>query len=60
VAKVALENGDNALALSYFERASSLSPVYLPDVERDANKARERLAIQGGAQEKSRRPKAES
>lgn len=48
VAKVALDNGDNALALRYFEKASSLSPVYLPEVERDENKARERLAIPGG------------
>lgn len=48
VAKVALDNGDNALALRYFEKASSLSPVYLPDVERDANKARERIATSGG------------
>jgi Flp pilus assembly protein TadD len=43
VAKTALDNGDNAVALHYFEKASSLSPVYLPDAERNANKARERL-----------------
>jgi tetratricopeptide (TPR) repeat protein len=47
VAKTALENGDNAVALHYFEKASSLSPVYLPEVERDANRARERLDATG-------------
>jgi tetratricopeptide (TPR) repeat protein len=47
VAKTALDNGDNAVALRYFEKASSLSPVYLPDVERNANKARERLNATG-------------
>ncbi len=43
VAKTALDNGDNAVALRYFDKASSLSPVYLPEAERNANKARERL-----------------
>jgi Flp pilus assembly protein TadD len=47
VAKTALENGDNAVALRYFEKASSLSPVYLPEAERSANKARERLDVTG-------------
>jgi Flp pilus assembly protein TadD len=43
VAKTALDNGDNAVALRYFEKASVLSPVYFPDAERNAAKARERL-----------------
>jgi Flp pilus assembly protein TadD len=43
VAHTALDNGDNAVALRYFEKAATLSPVYLPDAERSANKARERL-----------------
>jgi tetratricopeptide (TPR) repeat protein len=47
VANAALENGDNAAALRYFERASTLSPVYLPDAERNANRARERLDSTG-------------
>lgn len=47
VAKTALDNGDNAVALSYFQKASSLSPVYLPEAERNANRARERLDANG-------------
>jgi Flp pilus assembly protein TadD len=43
VAKTALDNGDNAAALRYFEKASVLSPVYFPEAERNAAKARERL-----------------
>jgi tetratricopeptide (TPR) repeat protein len=43
VAKSALDNGDNAIALRYFEKASVLSPVYLPQTQRDAAIARERL-----------------
>ncbi len=43
VARTALDNGDNAVALRYFEKASTLSPVYLPEAERNANRARERL-----------------
>ncbi len=44
VATVALENGDNAVALRYFEQAELLSPVYFPDAERNAAVARERLS----------------
>ena len=43
VARTAMDNRDNAVAVRYFEKASILSPVYLPDVERSANKARARL-----------------
>jgi sterol desaturase/sphingolipid hydroxylase (fatty acid hydroxylase superfamily) len=43
VAKSALENGDNAIALRYFEKASVLSPVYLPQTQRNAAIERERL-----------------
>jgi tetratricopeptide (TPR) repeat protein len=43
VAKSALENGDNAVALGYLEKAAQLSPVYLPEVEREAAIARGRL-----------------
>lgn len=43
VAKSALDNGDNAVALSYFEKASVLSPVYFPEAERNAALARGRL-----------------
>jgi tetratricopeptide (TPR) repeat protein len=43
VAKSALDNGDNALALSYFQKASELSPVYFPEAERQASIARRRL-----------------
>ena len=43
VAKSALDNGDNAIALSYFQKASELSPVYLPEAEREAAIARGRL-----------------
>jgi Flp pilus assembly protein TadD len=47
VAKTALDNRDNAVAVRYFEKASMLSPVYLPDAERNASKARERLDTSG-------------
>jgi tetratricopeptide (TPR) repeat protein len=47
VARTALDNGDNAVALRYFEKASSLSPVYLPEAERNANRARQRLDATG-------------
>jgi tetratricopeptide (TPR) repeat protein len=47
VAKTALDNGDNAIALRYFEKASSLSPVYLPEAALNANRARERLDATG-------------
>lgn len=47
VARTALDNGDNAVALRYFERAATLSPVFLPEAERSANKARERLDATG-------------
>jgi Tfp pilus assembly protein PilF len=43
VATMALENGDNAVALRYFEQAEQLSPVYFPEAERNAAVARERL-----------------
>jgi tetratricopeptide (TPR) repeat protein len=41
--KLALDNGDNKVALGYFEKASAASPVYLTDVQRNAAIARERL-----------------
>jgi tetratricopeptide (TPR) repeat protein len=47
VAKSALDNGDNAVALSYFQKASELSPVYLPEAERNAAIARGRLDTAG-------------
>jgi Flp pilus assembly protein TadD len=47
VAKSALDNGDNAVALSYFQKASELSPVYLPEAERNAAIARGRLDLSG-------------
>jgi Flp pilus assembly protein TadD len=47
VAKTALDKGDNAVALRYFEKASVLSPVYFPEAERNAAKARERLDSSG-------------
>jgi tetratricopeptide (TPR) repeat protein len=47
VAKSALDNGDNAVALSYFQKASELSPVYLPETERNAAVARGRLDSSG-------------
>jgi tetratricopeptide (TPR) repeat protein len=43
VAKSALDNGDNAVALSCFQKASELSPVYFPEAEREAAIARRRL-----------------
>lgn len=47
VAKSALDNGNNAVALRYFEKASVLSPVYFPEADRSAAKARERLDSSG-------------
>jgi tetratricopeptide (TPR) repeat protein len=44
VAKLALENGDNAVALELFEKAAAASPVYSPETQRSAAIARERLA----------------
>ena len=41
--KLAMDNGDNAVALRYFERASTASPVYLVEAQRNAAIARERL-----------------
>jgi tetratricopeptide (TPR) repeat protein len=43
VGKLALDNGDNAVALQYFEKASVASPVYLEEAQRNAAMARERL-----------------
>jgi tetratricopeptide (TPR) repeat protein len=43
VAKLALDNGDNALALRYFEQAAVLSPVYFAEAHNEAAVARERL-----------------
>jgi tetratricopeptide (TPR) repeat protein len=43
LAKLAMANGDNAVALHYFEQAAELSPVYFADAHRDAAIARERL-----------------
>jgi hypothetical protein len=43
--QLALANGDNAVALSYFEKASATSPTYLQNVARDAAIARERMAV---------------
>jgi len=42
--KLALDNGDNAVALRYFEKASVASPVYMTEVQRNAAIARERLS----------------
>ena len=44
VAKLAMDNSDNAVALRYFEQAAVLSPVYFEDAHRDAEVVRERLA----------------
>ena len=44
VGQMALANGDNKVALSYFEKAAAASPVYLQEVARDSAIARERLA----------------
>ncbi len=41
--KLAMDNGDNSVALHYFERASAASPVYLVEAQRNAAIARERL-----------------
>jgi tetratricopeptide (TPR) repeat protein len=41
--KLAMENGDNAVALRYFDKASSVSPVYLTEAHTNAAIARERL-----------------
>ncbi|MGH9521877.1 MAG: tetratricopeptide repeat protein [Terriglobales bacterium] len=43
VAKLAMENGDNATAAKYFELAARMSPVYYADAHRDAALARQRL-----------------
>jgi tetratricopeptide (TPR) repeat protein len=43
VAKLAMDNGDNALALRYFEQAAVLSPVYFAEAHNEAAIARERL-----------------
>jgi tetratricopeptide (TPR) repeat protein len=40
---LAMENGDYAVALRYFEKASAASPVYLVEAQRNAAIARERL-----------------
>ncbi|MBS0417233.1 MAG: hypothetical protein JSR66_05950 [Proteobacteria bacterium] len=41
--QLALDNGDNAVALRFFERASNASPVYSTEVQRNVAIARERL-----------------
>jgi len=41
--KLAMDNGDNAAALRYFEKASVASPVYRTELQRNAAIARERL-----------------
>ncbi|MGA8707769.1 MAG: tetratricopeptide repeat protein [Steroidobacteraceae bacterium] len=43
VAKLAMANGDNAVAIRYFEQAARLSPIYYAEAHRDAALARERL-----------------
>jgi tetratricopeptide (TPR) repeat protein len=43
VAKSAMDNGDNAVAVRYFEQAAVLSPVYFAEAHHDAAIARERL-----------------
>jgi tetratricopeptide (TPR) repeat protein len=43
VGKLAMDNSDNAIALGYFEKASTASPVYLVEAQRNAALARERL-----------------
>ena len=43
--KLALDNGDNAVALRYFEKASIASPVYMTESQRNAAIARERLSV---------------
>ena len=42
--KLALDNGDNEVALRYFEKASISSPVYMTEAQRNAAIARERLS----------------
>jgi tetratricopeptide (TPR) repeat protein len=42
--QLALDNGDNQVALGYFEKASLASPVYSADVQRNVAIARERLS----------------
>ena len=43
--KLAMDNGDNAVALRYFEKASIASPVYMTEALRNAAIARERLSV---------------
>jgi Flp pilus assembly protein TadD len=43
VAKLAMANGDNMVAIKYFDQAARLSPTYYADAHRDAALARERL-----------------
>jgi Flp pilus assembly protein TadD len=43
VAKLAMQNGDNATAVKYFELAARMSPVYYADAHRDAALAQQRL-----------------
>ena len=42
--KLAMDNGDNTVALAYFEKASAVSPIYFMDAQRNAAMARERLS----------------
>ena len=42
--KLALDNGDNAVALRFFEKASVASPVYMTETQRNVAIARERLS----------------
>jgi len=42
--KMAMENGDNAMALRFFEKAAFASPVYLTEAQHNAAVARERLS----------------
>jgi tetratricopeptide (TPR) repeat protein len=43
VAKLAMQNGDNATAVKYFELAARMSPIYYADAHRDAALAQQRL-----------------
>ena len=43
VAKLAMQNGDNAMAVRYFELAARTSPVYYADAHRDAALAQQRV-----------------
>ena len=45
--QLALDNGDNQVALGYLEKASLASPVYSADVQRNTAIARERLSAAG-------------